>query len=92
MNFQKKTIVYGFGITGQSIVSYLLKKNYKLVVIDNKKLSEDQKIFFKNNNIEYSENENEINDLSIIEQCFVSPSGFTKIIFSRMYKKQGPYS
>ena len=38
MNFQKKTIVYGFGITGQSIVSYLLK-NHKLIVIDKKKLS-----------------------------------------------------
>ena len=73
MNFQKKTIVYGFGITGQSIVSYLLKKNHKLIVIDNKKLSEGQKIFFKNNNIEYSENENRITDLSIVEQCFVSP-------------------
>ena len=73
MNSQKKTIVYGFGITGQSIVSYLIKKNHKLLVIDNKKFSEDQKSLFKKNNIEYSENENEITDFSIIEQCFVSP-------------------
>ncbi len=91
MNFQKKTIVYGFGITGQSIVSYLLKKNHKLIVIDNKKLSEDQKSFFKNNNIEYSENENEINDLSIIEQCFVSPGvDLRKSFFQECIKNKVP--
>ena len=91
MNFQKKTIVYGFGITGQSIVSYLLKKNHKLIVIDNKKLSEDQKVFFKNNNIEYSENENEINDLSIIEQCFVSPGvDLRKSFFQKCIKNKIP--
>ena len=91
MNFQKKTNVYGFGITGKSIVSYLLKKNHKLIVIDNKKLSEDQKIFFKNNNIEYSENENEINDLSIIEQCFVSPGvDLRKSFFQECIKNKIP--
>ncbi len=51
MNNQKSDIVFGYGITGKSIVQYLARLNRKITLIENKPISPEDLFFLEQHHI-----------------------------------------
>ncbi len=47
MNNQKSDIVFGYGVTGKSIVEYLVKLKRKITLIENKPILPEDLFFFR---------------------------------------------
>jgi len=52
MNNQKSDIVFGYGITGKSIVQYLVRLNRKITLIENKPISPEDLFFLEQHHIQ----------------------------------------
>ena len=69
---QKKQLILGLGLSGRAAASFLLKKNKKVIAIDNNLVETDEiKILKKNKNLTISKNN--VVDFLEIEKVIVSP-------------------
>ena len=88
MQKQKKILVFGYGVTGKSIISFLVKKSHKITLIENNKLKKIDKNFLEENNIKVINDEKNIfNELNDYECCYVSPGVDLRLPFFDECKK-----
>lgn len=88
MQKQKKILVFGYGVTGKSIISFLVKKSHKITLIENNKLKKIDKNFLEENHIKVINDEKNIfNELNDYECCYVSPGVDLRLPFFEECKK-----
>lgn len=73
MTKNKKIIIYGYGITGQTIVKYLLQQGCNLTVIDNKPLLKNDIDFLRSKDVSLLDENEVLSNIHEYESCFVSP-------------------
>lgn len=73
MNNQKSDIVFGYGITGKSIVQYLASLNRKITLIENKPISPEDLFFLEQHHIQIFQDEKQLKNFHNFENCYVSP-------------------
>ncbi|MGA1714859.1 MAG: Mur ligase family protein, partial [Methylophilaceae bacterium] len=73
MNNQKSDIVFGYGITGKSIVQYLVRLNRKITLIENKPISPRDLFFLEQHHIQIFQDEKQFKNFHNYDNCYVSP-------------------
>jgi len=73
MNNQKSDIVFGYGITGKSIVQYLARLNRKITLIENKPILPKDLFFLEQHHIQIFQDEKQLKNFHNYDNCYVSP-------------------
>ena len=73
MNNQKSDIVFGYGVTGKSIVEYLVKLKRKITLIENKPILPEDLFFLEQHNIQILQDEKQLKNFHDFDNCYVSP-------------------